>query len=247
MHIVIDLILISIFLAFAILFLKYGFARTAYRIGKTWLSVFCSMIIGPWVADKIDALFLRKALTNGINSTLTTLVENNANDYNLEQLFDALPQDFVSFLNSFGIDFAALEAEYGQSTYASREIIFAISEKIADPCIQMISSIIGHIICFVVPLIVFIYLNIQIRKRKVPFFRYVDHAFGLLVGLTIGYCLALATAMIISMVFQIVVCFNAESAVTSIYQKSYVLKFLNEFNTLGFIKSNINNLVTAIK
>ena len=68
MSIFIDLVLIVIFAVFVVIFSKNGFARTAYKIGKTWLSVFCSIILGPWLAGKLETLFLRQAITDGINN-----------------------------------------------------------------------------------------------------------------------------------------------------------------------------------
>ena len=244
MSILIDILLIAVFVIFVIVFSKYGFARTTYKIGKTWLSVFCSMVLGPWVAAKLEGWFLRNTITTGINGTLLNLVENNPNQYSLEQLFERMPEGFISFLNSCGINFDQLEAEYGSSSYATEEMISAISERIADPCISMISSIIGHVICFIVPLIFFQWLNFQIRKRRVAFFRYIDHFVGFLVGVAIGYCVSLATALIVQTIFQVIVCFDAHSSVTGIYDNSYVFKFLNEFNSLEFIRELFKSLVS---
>ena len=246
MSIFIDLLLVAVFVFFAILFTKYGFARTAKKIGKTWLSVFCSMVLGPWVAGKLETLFLRKAITAGFNNTLTKLVENNPNDYDLAQLFARLPEGFVKFLNGYGINFADLEAEFGSSTTATTDIIRAISEKMATPCVGMISSIVGHVICFVVPLILFAWLDVQIRNRKYPFLRYVDHVSGFVVGATVGYCAAWGIAVVLYTMFQVVVCFDANSVVTKIYTNSYVFRFLNEFNTIEFLKKTLMTLASKV-
>lgn len=246
MSVFIDLVLIGLFLFFLILFSKYGFARTVYKIGKTWLSMFCSAILGPWVADKVADLFLRESITNGIHKTLFGLVEANANDYNLGQLFENLPPAFVRFLEGLDINFASLEAEYGSTTYASEEIVYAISQRIAVPCIDVISSLIGHVICFVVPLIFFVWLNFEIRKRRMAFFRYVDQGVGVVMGLTIGYCAAWALAFVLRTIFQVVVCFDANSGVTAVYESTYVMRFLNEFHVIGFLKQMVLTFVEML-
>jgi hypothetical protein len=84
--ILIDLILVGLFLFFVILFLKFGFAKTVYKIGKAWLSVICSMVLGPWVAEQLQKLFLRRMITNAVHSTLSNLVNNNANEYRVIQI-----------------------------------------------------------------------------------------------------------------------------------------------------------------
>ncbi len=246
MSIVMDLLLIAVFAFLMILFTKYGFARTAKKIGKTWLSVFCSMVLGPWVAKQLENLFMRKAIVAGFNNTLTDLVENNPNDYDLAELFSRLPDGFVRFLDGYGINFAELEAEFGSSTTASADIIRAIAERMATPCVSMISSVIGHVICFVVPLILFAWLDAQIRSRKYPILRYVDHVSGFIVGSAAGYCAAWGIAVAVYTMFQVVVCFDANSVVTRIYTDSYVFRFLNEFNTVEFLKKTFLMLASKV-
>ena len=241
----IDLLLIGLFLFFLIRFAKYGFARTVYKIGKTWLSLFCSAALGPWVASWVEK-FIDSPITNGIHRTLQQLVENNANEYNLGQVFENLPAGFVRFLEHYGVDFAALEAEYGSSTYAGAEILRAISERLSAPCVENIASAIGHAVCFVVSLLFFAWLNFEIKKRRFAFFRYVDQFAGIVAGLAIGYCASFALALIIHMAFQVVVCFNAQSGVTRVYGQTYVLRFLNEFNVIEFLKNVWQAIVTSL-
>ena len=246
MSVVIDLVLFGLFLFFLIQFSKYGFARTVYKIGKTWLSMFCSAILGPWVADKVADLFLRDSITDGIYSTLFGLVEANANDYNLGQLFASLPPAFVRFLEGLDINFASLEAEYGTTTHASEDIVYAISQRIAVPCIDVISSLIGHVICFVVPLVFFVWLHFEIRKHRLAFFRYVDRGVGIVMGLTIGYCAAWGLAFVLRTIFQVVVCFDAHSGVTAVYESTYVMRFLNEFHVMDFLKQIVSTLIEML-
>ena len=167
LSIVMDVVLVGIFLWMLILFTKQGFAYTIYKIGKTWMSLFCSMILGPWVSGFLEKLFFRRVITNGVYRTLADLIENNANGYNLQELFNNLPQHFINFLDYNGINLAELEAEYGSYTEASEEIIRAMADKIANPCIGMVSSIIGHVIGFIVPLIFFTWLGYKIRSRRI--------------------------------------------------------------------------------
>ena len=239
----IDAILVAIFLVIMITFLKFGFARTIYKIGKTWLSVVCSALLGPWVANLLQRLFLRNAITGGIHSALKQLVENNANDYNLQQLFENLPENFVDFLENFGVSFSALEAEFGSATYASAEIVEAIAQRLAAPCIEMASSIIGHIIGFIVPWIFFGWLNFKIRRCRKPFFRIADRVSGFFVGVSVGYIAVVVISVVLQTIFQVIVAFDMNSGVIKIYESSFVFRFLSNFDTIGAVKQIIQGLV----
>ena len=46
-----------------------------------------------------------------------------------------------------------------------------------------------------------------------------------------------ALSALIFTIFQIIIVFDANSVVTQIYQDSYVFKFVNQFDILGFIKN----------
>ena len=236
MSIFIDVCLLAVFVVFVVMFSKYGFARTVYKIGKTWLSLFCSIILGPFVSERLREWFLQDLIAKGVNNTLTDLVANNPNGYTLSELFQNLPDGFVSFLNNFDISLPLLEVEYGSATEATNEIIFAISEIIAGGCAKLVSDFVGHVVCFVVALIFFAWLNFEIRKRRIGFFRVIDQIIGFVAGLVIGYCAVFGLSVLLHTIFQVVVAFNAQSSVTTIYENSYIFKFVAEFNMLGAVK-----------
>jgi len=238
---------LAVFLFFVILFWKYGFARAIYKIGKNWMSVLCSALIGPKVSEFLQRLFLRKAITGGIQNALTTVVENNANDYNLEQLFANLPEGFSKFIGNYGVSFEALEAEFGSATYASPEIISAISERLAAPCIDMVSSIIGHVVGFIVPCVFFWWLNRKIRRSRKPFFRIVDRVSGVIIGLCVGYIAVVFASLFLQTMFQVVLAFDMNNGVLQVYEKSFIFRFLSKFDTLGAIRNIFGGLVGKIK
>ena len=236
MSVFIDVCLCVIFAFFVFWFSKNGFAYTVYKIGKTWLSLLCSIVLGPYVTTSLQKWFLLDAVTTGVNNTLVQCVENNPNGYNLEQLFDNLPSGFVTFLEHVGISLPELEAIYGPSTETSEEILAEIARRIAAPCADALATIVGHIVCFVVTLIFFAWLKFEIRKRRIAFLRYIDHAIGFVAGIAIGYCAIWGISLLVSTTFQVLVAFDANSPVISIYNNSHILKFLNEFNVFNAIR-----------
>ena len=242
MSIFVDVVLVAIFVILLVAFTKNGFVGTISDIGKTWISLFFSAVLNPFVSGRIHEWFLIDPLTKGINNTLTGLVENNPNDYNLAQIFEKLPKGFLGFLEHYEISIAELEAEYGSATLASDKILAEISLKIATPCSEMLSSIIAYVLCFIASLIFFAWLKMKIKQRMSPFFRFLDSVMGLIVGAAIGYCAVFVVSVVTYTIFQVIVVFDANSPVTAVYENSYVFKFITEFDLLGVIK-NIWNMI----
>ena len=247
MSIVIDILIILIFIAVVAFFTKYGLDRAILKIGNAWLSLALTFLIGPWVTGLLEDLFLREVIVGGVYNSLTDLIAHNANGYNLAELFEKLPANFVAFLDGLGASLPALEAEFGAYTEASSEIIQAMAERIATPCVSVISSLVGHVLGFIVPWLFFRWLKYEIQKDNAhTFFRVFDHIGGFVVGVAGGYFIVLALAVLTKTVFQVIIAFDASVELMPIYHNSFVFRFLGEFDTFGAIKRAIEAIANAV-
>ena len=95
MSIAVDIILVFSFAAVLFFFTKHGLDRALLKIGKTWLSFACALVIGPKLTDLFENLFIRDAITDAVHSSLADLIEHNPNGYNLAELFENLPEGFL--------------------------------------------------------------------------------------------------------------------------------------------------------
>lgn len=245
MSILVDIILVVIFLIILIFFTKYGLDRALYKIGKAWLALACSFFIGPTITGFLEDIFFTGFITDAVHSSLVELIEHNANGYNLAELFASLPQNFVNFLDSFGASLTALELEFGSYTEASSEIISAMAERIATPCVSTISSILGQIIGFLVPWLFFKWIAYELKKdSKHSFFRFFDHVGGFIVGVALGYLAVMGLSVLTRTVFQVIIAFNSNVQLMTIYDNSFVFKFVAEFDIFGII-ANIFQTVSS--
>ena len=236
MSIAIDILLVAVLAVFSVLFTRSGFARTVYRIGKTWLSVFMSLVIGPAVSKLINAIFMSDSITNGICKTLEKTLEKSTTGNNIKALFENLPDGFVSFLEWFKISLPELEVTYGSATEPSHEMLMEISRCLAAPLASFATNIFGYIVSFLITFFFFKWINFQIRKRRIPLLRYIDHIFGFIVGTSIGIAAIIGISIVTHTIFQVVVAFNGQSEILTIYEKSYIFKFLAELDVVGIFK-----------
>ena len=234
--IIIDILFLSVFALIVFFFTKFGLDRALLRIGRKWLSLACALIIGPSITNLLERWFLTDGITSAVHKSLVTVIDHNANGYNLKELFEQLPQGFVKFLDGLGASLSALEAEFGSYTEAGDEIIFAMAERIATPCVNLISSIIGMVLGFVIPWLFMKWLTYEIEKDEIPFFRVLDRIGGFLVGAAAGYTVLLGVCLLVRTIFQITVAIDASVTVMDIYYNSFIFRFIGEFDTIGMIK-----------
>ncbi len=247
MSIAVDILIVLIFVGIVVFFTKYGLDRAVLKIGNAWLSLALTLLIGPLVTGWLENLFLRDFLIDGVYNSLIDLIEHNANGYNLAELFDNLPQGFVNFLDGLGASLSALEAEFGSYTEAGNEIIRVMAERIATPCINVISTLIGHILGFIVPWLFFRWLKFEVEKDAAhKFFRVFDHIGGFLVGVAGGYFIVLCLALLTRTAFQVIIAFDAGVQLMPIYNNSFVFRFLGEFDTFGAIQRLIQTVGDTI-
>ena len=245
MSIVIDILLILCFVGVLVFFTKYGLESAIHKIGKAWLSLAITFIISPWITGLLEDVFFNGFITNAVYSSLTDLVAHNANGYNLQEVFEHLPEGFVSFLDNLGASLTALEAEFGSYTTASDEILHAMAERIAQPCVSVISTTIALVLGFLLPFLFFRWMALVIKDNHVPFFRVCDHIGGFCVGLVGGYFLAFGLALLTKTAFQVVIAFDASKDLMAIYRDSFVFRFLGEFDVFAAGKQLFSTVATA--
>ena len=234
--IAIDVVLVIIFLWIAIFFTKHGLDGALNLLGKAWLAVAFALIIGPLITNLLEDLFITQTINDAVYQTLNDLIAHNANGYDLAQLFASLPDNFVSLLDGMGASLSALEAEFGSYTEAPSDIIRTMASRIAEPCVVAISSVLGYILGIIIPWAILKWLAYEVRKdQKHKFFAFFDYIGGFLVGIALGYAAVVGLSIVTRKVFQLVIAFDASVPVMSVYESSYVFRFLAEFDTIGTI------------
>ena len=235
--IVIDVALVAVLVLFIVSYTRNGFVGTLIKLGQNWLSLLVSFVISPLVSGLLQDLFLFRWISNGIQGTLTTIIETNPNGYNLSELFSNLPAGFVGLLNHFNISLPALEAEFGSATTASESILAEIANRIAAPCSSAIASILAYIICFILTKLAIKWLDWKLRQRRSSFFRKVDGVMGFIMGTVIGLCAVFGITWVTYTVFQLIIVFDASNPIFTVYENSYVFKFIKEFDFIGLFKN----------
>ena len=230
MSIIADIVVVAIFIAIVVYFTRQGFDQAIFKIGKSWTtSLAVAVFVGPLLKGLIEALFLRQLIFDGVLETLTSLVTQNANGYNLAELFDHLPEDFVSLLDSLGASLTALEAEFGSYANADQEIIATMADRIATPLIDIAGELIGYVVSFFASWAFFAKLekDFEINKNN-KFFMVMDHISGFIAGVAVGFIVVFCVSTLVKTGFQVAVAIDSSLPLMEVYEGSFVFKFLGD-------------------
>ena len=243
MSIAVDILLVLVFASVLFFFARKGLDSAVERLGKIWLDIAFALIVSPILMQVFEAVLLRDLITDAVHGTLVDLIAHNANGYNLAELFENMPQNFVNLLDGLGASLATLEAEFGSYTEASDTILEEMAARIAAPCVKAVSSIVSFGLGILVPKIFRAWIRHELKKdSKRRFFRFLDRVDGLLVGVALGYLAVLGLSIVTRTVFQVIVAFDASIQVMPVYERSYIFKFLAEFDTFGAISDLIHTV-----
>ncbi len=102
---------------------------------------------------------------------------------------------------------------------------------------EALSGIVAFVIVFALTFILSGFLIRLLSKIKIPIITKVDKILGFLLGLILGAVIVSIASTAIYTVIELISLVNANSDVMSIYENSYVFKFIYELNLFEFLRN----------
>ena len=99
------------------------------------------------------------------------------------------------------------------------------------------SGVIAFIVIFVVTLILSKLLIKLLSKIKIPVITKVDKFLGLLLGIVLGAIFVSFLSTAVYTVIELISSVNAESEIMSVYEDSFVFKFIYDLKLFDFIRN----------
>jgi len=236
MSLVLDLIVIVTAVVILVSGVRRGFVKSVMSLITTLAAFFAAWFLTPPVSLFLDERFFSGAISSSVEKTLRSLLTSNGEGYDLSKLFEDSPDGFSSLLDSFGVDRAALAADYGGNTAAGDSVISAMADTIAAPVSSLVSKVVAFIGIFLIALLLLILLTAIIDLfAKLPVIRGANR----LLGFIFGVLMALVTCIIISKLFfpimELLSAFNPELFDPSVIGKTVVVKHIASLDILGLL------------
>ena len=208
MNFLVDFILLAIVVLFAVAGFKKGFVKTlissAKKIVAFVVATTFSSRLGAWLKEQF---FMEKA-REIIKSKLSEFIgEKAATDIDLSNLLDSEHSGFLSFIEKMNVDTETLS-----NMLISQEgkVVDNISDYIAEPCVNAISSVIAFVILFFGTLLVLLVVGAILNLiAKLPVLKGTNKLLGGILGAAMG----IFWAFVLTALIRIIVPYFSDNAV----------------------------------
>ena len=192
---IIDLVLIAFTVLEIFLGYKRGFFLSLMRIVSVIAAFFLSIAFSPRLAVWLEQTQLMRGITDTISSAIASLSKDVLGSFNVEKLFQDMPESLSEILSRYGADTGVISKNVTGLTIATEEQIRALAERITSPVVSTICTIIAFITIFLISLLILTFLTWLL-----------DHIFDLpvlkkandILGAALGFIFAFMISWLIS-------------------------------------------------
>lgn len=199
MWLILDIIIVAIFVIFAIAGMKKGLIKSLMGTGVVILSIIITINCYTYLADFFRTTVVYGQLTDNLNEKIETYVSDAMDEGKLLELFNESPAGISALLSGFGVSTEEVRTKYSEMLAAGEENIAAsISDYIVMPAAKTLSNALAVIAVFLASVIVLsLVVLILDLLFKLPILNLFNRAGGLLGGLVTGLliCFVFCTAV----------------------------------------------------
>ena len=236
MNWILDILLLAIVVGTIWFYWKRGFIKALLSFGRTLLSAVLAWLLHSKVGSLIAERVIGDKITQKVYHMLSSLFDSAMETFDLSQLFDQAPENFVKIIERFGGDIAALEAKYGNMTEATRETLLDLSQSIAAPITTLISNLLGFVIVFVVAfLFLLIFSGILAKIFELPVLKQINQLLGLLLGILLAALYAVLFCFITSYLLRFIGSAGGKFVAEELISSTHLFRLVANLN-LNLIK-----------
>ncbi len=231
----IDIILVAIIAFLTIRHCIKGFMHSVYNVAKFILAVIAAIILGKPIGAWISNSFMRPKLSNFAYEKISGFIGGGDS---LAEFFNNIPDGFVKLMELFGINIGALQEQYG-SAENSEAVLREMADTVSSPLASTVSAIIAYVAVFVVTFLVLLLVFFLLEKIDIPLLTGIDKILGLILGMVLGL---LSTSLITTALYsgiELIAAMNSDSEIMSLFNDSYVFKFIYNLKIFDFIRQLI--------
>lgn len=197
MKFLVDFLLIAIIVGFTVYGIRKGFIKAAVSFLKNIVAFIVAYIfssrLGAWLKEQ----FFMEKVRSWIEDKLSELVGTDSAAGTDFEILNG-HSGFSKLLEKMGVD---IEAINENCVNADGTVNEKISEYIAEPCVNAISSVMAFIILFVGTLLILILVGFLLNQfAKLPVLHGTNKLLGGIFGVVIGVFWAFVAAALIRMV-----------------------------------------------
>lgn len=236
MWFLLDVIIVLLFLIFAVDGAKKGFIKSVFGMGVTIAAILIALNFHEPVAEYFRGTLVYRQLTDNLNEKIEEYVSDTLDEQSLSELLDEAPAGISALLAGFGTGTEEVKEKYAELVRnGETEIAAKLSDSIVEPAAKTLSSALAVLVVFLASIIV---LNLAVMLLdlifKLPVLNFANKAGGFALGLVVGLlvCFVFCTVVHIALPYLpgAGIDIDSESASNAI-----LFSKLSEINPLSFL------------
>ncbi len=228
MNFIIDILLVAIFALCFISGWRKGFIKTVMKLITFLAAGIGAYILYPYPSDYMYGnIFMPK-----ISSLIEDSILSGGAGQSLAELFSTKPDFFVDTVNRY----STLPKVEGYYNADKTVTVSGLSEFMADPLARTLSNVLGFILIFILILIgLKIVTYLADKLCKLPVLHGTNTLLGIICGAALGFVTVWLAASVIAGFIPSLHSAFPEIFEKDLFEQTYVLKWLYNFNPLKFI------------
>ena len=231
-----DIIIIAI-IAFTIYRgVSKGFVKSVMGLVSLLAAFFAAYYFSDALAEIYNEHVFSGLFVDRVSEAISPVIQKTGEIFDLEKLFNDMPEVFSDLLARYGTDVEELKAAYGSFGDASAQTLENMTEAIAEPIARSISAAIAFLTVFVIALIVLAVLTWVIDLIfKLPILKSANKFLGFLLGCVCAFVYAYLFSELSVAVINAGIAFKPELFNENIINNSILLKYLANLSLFALI------------
>jgi uncharacterized membrane protein required for colicin V production len=231
MNIILDVILLTVFVAFVFTAAKKGFMLSLLELIAVIVALTLSYQFSPVVAQAAYDNIVEEKLVETVETELDASLNISSSTAQAETVLESMPEFMVSFASSVGIEMEEVKSKITFETFSSENLATELVDKIAQPIVVTALTAISFLLLSAVLLFALKWIAGVLSKIfKLPLIGTVNKVLGGVLGACKGVMVIIFISTILKVLFA-----GGESEISTMVNGSYVVGLLDNVNP--FIKS----------
>ncbi len=231
MNIILDVILLTIFVAFVFTAAKKGFMLSLLELIAVIAALSLSYQFSPVVAQAAYDNIVEEKLVETVEKEIDENLNISSSTTQAEMVLESMPGFMVSFASSVGIELDEVKAKITSETFSAENLATELVEKIAQPIVVAALTAISFLLLSAVLMFALKWVACLLSKIfKLPLLGTVNKALGGVLGACKGVMVIIFISTILKVLFA-----GGDSEFSTAVNDSYVVGLLDNINP--FIKS----------
>ncbi len=231
MSIILDVILLTIFVAFVFTAAKKGFMLSLFELIAVIVALALSYQFSPVVAQAAYDGIVEESLIETVETQIDDNLNISSSTEQAEMVLDAIPDFMVTFASSVGIEVEEVREKITSENFSAENLATELVNKVAQPIVVAALTAIFFVLLAALLLFVLKWLaQILAKLFKLPLIGTVNKVLG---G-TLGACKGIMVIIFVCTILQIVFA-GGDNEIATAVNGSYVVGLLDNINP--FVKS----------